>query len=245
MDVGTQVIRIDAEVSPNYIRRVGDTSPPGTLSNFKSLAERTADPPVSIPEKLPASTAKLEQPRFTESSIYPYLETNVSDVPMQFSQEPFPAEVSERTRALYGATSPFRHWQVVRQYIESIYLRNGYEDLVSFNTTVERVEKIGSEWKVTLRKEGKVTDYWWVELFDAVVVASGHYAVPYIPAVEGLEEFEKYRPGSVIHSKHFRGKEKFAGKVSSPTGLPLPKGCADGPGRSELSSLALRFQRQI
>ncbi|KFA50098.1 hypothetical protein S40293_06397 [Stachybotrys chartarum IBT 40293] len=191
---------------------VGDTSPPGTLSNFKSLAERTADPPVSIPEKLPASTAKLEQPRFTESSIYPYLETNVSDVPMQFSQEPFPAEISERTRALYGATSPFRHWQVVRQYIESVYLRNGYQDLVSFNTTVERVEKIGSEWKVTLRKEGKVTDYWWVEWFDAVVVASGHYAVPYIPAVEGLEEFEKYRPGSVIHSKHFRGKEKFAGK---------------------------------
>ncbi|KAI9147273.1 Flavin-containing monooxygenase FMO [Paramyrothecium foliicola] len=191
---------------------VGDTSSPQTLTNFDSLAARTADSPLPIPSELPASTPKSEQPRFTESSIYPYLETNISHLPMQFSAEPFPSEISERTKELYGITSPFRHWEVIRRYITNLYERNGYEDLVSFDTTVERVEKIGTEWKVTLRKDGKQRDYWWVEWFDAVVVASGHYSVPYIPAIEGLEQFEKSRPGSVLHSKHFRGKDKFKGK---------------------------------
>lgn len=94
--------------------------------------------------------------------------------------------------------------------------RRGYEDFISNNTSVERVEKIGTEWKVTLRKEGKEQDYWWVEWFDAVVVASGHFSVPYIPAIKGLEELEKSRPGSVLHSKHFRGRELYKDKVSSP-----------------------------
>ena len=74
--------------------------------------------------------------------------------------------------------------------------------------------KVGAEWKVTLRKGGRERDYWWVEWFDAVVVASGHYWVPYVPAIEGLEQLEKTRPGSVIHSKHFRGRELYKDKAS-------------------------------
>jgi cation diffusion facilitator CzcD-associated flavoprotein CzcO len=195
-------------------KRIGDTTQPPTLVNFASLASRTADPPLPIPERLPASLPKSDQPRFAESSIYPYLETNVDHIPMAFTQEPIPTEISERSLALYGPTSPFRHWEVLKRYITSLIQRKGYEDFISYSTTVERVEKVGSEWKVTLRKEGKESDYWWVEWFDAVVVASGHYSVPYVPKIEGLEEFENSRPGSVLHSKYFRGKDQFKGKVS-------------------------------
>lgn len=101
----------------------------------------------------------------------------------------------------------------MRRYVKGLLDRNGYGDLVSYNTTVENVGKIGDQWKVTLRKSGASSDYWWVEYFDAVVVASGHYWVPYIPAIEGLEAFEKLRPGSVLHSKHFRGRDSLKGKV--------------------------------
>jgi cation diffusion facilitator CzcD-associated flavoprotein CzcO len=132
---------------------------------------------------------------------------------MQFSQEAIPEERSELSISIHGPQTPFRHWDVIRRYIKGLVERNGYEDLVSYSTTVERVEKIGAEWKVTLRKDGKESDYWWVEWFDAVVVASGHYWVPYIPPIVGLEEFERSRPGSVLHSKHFRGRESFRGKV--------------------------------
>lgn len=154
-------------------------------------------------------------PRYTDSSIYPYLETNIDTVPMSFSKELIPAERSEASIALHGKDTPFRHWKVVRKYIQGLLQRDGYEDLVSYSTTVERVEKVGHEWKVTLRKDGTQKDYWWVEWFDAVVVASGHYSVPYVPAIDGLDEFEKLRPGSVLHSKNFRGRDYFQGKVSS------------------------------
>ncbi|KPM45289.1 hypothetical protein AK830_g1296 [Neonectria ditissima] len=191
---------------------LGDSGRPPTISSFSSLAERNADVPLPIPEKLPTYTPKPSQPRFTESSIYPYLETNIDHIPMEFTQEPIPGEKSERSIGLYGPNTPFRHWDVIRRYIKGLVERKGYEDLISYDTTVERVEKLGSEWKVTLRKEGKERDYWWVEWFDAVVVASGHYSVPFIPQIEGIEELEKARPGSVIHSKHFRGRDLYQGK---------------------------------
>lgn len=183
------------------------------MSDLASLASRAADPTLTIPEVLPAYTPKSSQPRFTESSVYPYLETNVDALAMSFSQEPISDKRSQRSIDVHGPDTPFRHWTVLKQYVEGLLQRRGYEDLVSYSTSVELAEKVGSEWKVTLRKEGKDQDYWWVEWFDAVVVASGHYSVPYIPAIEGLEQFEKSRPGSVQHSKHFRGRDLYQGKV--------------------------------
>ncbi|KAI5860963.1 FAD/NAD(P)-binding domain-containing protein [Durotheca rogersii] len=195
---------------------IGDPTPPlagedGNL-DLLSLGERTADRPVPIPERLPAQTPRSDRPRFTESSIYPYLETNIDAVTMEFNQEPIPVERTARSVSIHGTDTPFRHWTVIRRYIEGLIQRRGYQDLVSYNTTVERAEKIGNEWKLTLRRKGRETDYWWSEYFDAVVVASGHYSVPYIPLIEGLAEFAKERPGSVIHSKHFRGRDAFRDK---------------------------------
>jgi len=204
---------------PPTCLRIGDNTRPPALSDFDSLADGSADKPLPIPSTLPARTPKSDQPRFAESSVYPYLETNVDFLPMEFTQEPIPAETSERSVAIHGADTPFRHWQVIRRYLASLLERNGYEDLVEYSTTVENVEKVGAEWKVTLRKEGKGSDYWWVEWFDAVVVASGHYWVPKIPKIKGLEEFERGRPGSVLHSKHFRGRDQFKDKVCLP---PFP-----------------------
>ncbi|BEI85724.1 hypothetical protein CcaverHIS002_0600110 [Cutaneotrichosporon cavernicola] len=191
---------------------IGDTGPPPPITEFDALASRTADPPVSIPESLPTTTSKLSTPRYDVSSMYPYLHTNVEATAMEFTREPFPTETSEASVRAHGPETPFRHWRVVRGYIESLLNRNGYAKLVEYNTTVERAIKVGAEWCVTLRRAGTHTDEWWTEWFDAVVVASGHYWVPYIPAIPGLEEFEKNRPGSVLHSKDYRGRQRFSGK---------------------------------
>ncbi|TPX08033.1 uncharacterized protein E0L32_010233 [Thyridium curvatum] len=193
---------------------IGDKNPPPELqrSEITALSSRTADRPVPIPSTLPAQTARTNVPRYTESSIYPYLETNIDYLPMEFTQEPFPTEQSEWSVATHGPDTPFRHWSLVRKYVQDLVSRNGYQDLVSYSTTVERAEKIGNQWKLTLRKGGKRTDYWWVEWFDAVVVASGHYSVPYFPSIDGLAELAEKHPGSVIHSKHFRGSEAYVGK---------------------------------
>ncbi|KAH9883297.1 hypothetical protein F4778DRAFT_694406 [Xylariomycetidae sp. FL2044] len=191
---------------------IGDSKPPPPISDLDALASRTADVPLPLPAHLPAQTPKVARPRFTESSVYPYLETNVDYFAMEFTQEKIGTEISEWSRAVHGANSPFRHWGLIRRYIEDMINRRGYGDLVSYNTTVERAEKVGEEWKLTLRKEGEKWDYWWEERFDSVVVASGHYWVPYVPRIEGLSEFEAGRVGSVIHSKHFRGREAYRNK---------------------------------
>ena len=129
--------------------------------------------------------------------------------------------MSDASLQKYGAGAPFRHQRVVCQYIEDLLNRNGYQDFVEYNTTVERVEKVeeSNEWKISLRKEGpaKQSDYWWIEYFDAVVVANGHYNVPYIPYIPGLGEFHRAYPTSVEHTKSFRGPTKYKGKVNPAT----------------------------
>lgn len=96
-------------------------------------------------------------------------------------------------------------------------MKGGHQGLVAFDTTVEKAEKQGSAWVLTLRQEieGSEQDRWWQEEFDAVVVATGHYNVPYLPNIPGLVEVEKRFPGTVSHSKHYRRKADFEGKVGS------------------------------
>lgn len=160
----------------------------------------------------------MSQDRFTDSPVYPALETNVDASTMSFSQEPIPTIRSQWSIDRHGPDTPFRHHSVIRHYIEDLFTQKGYQDLVQYNTTVERaVKEPGSQkWILILRRpdsDGAKFDHWWSETFDAVVVASGHYAVPYIPAIPGLKEFAERYPGSVEHTKHYRSPEKYRRKV--------------------------------
>ncbi|KAL1594636.1 hypothetical protein SLS60_010397 [Paraconiothyrium brasiliense] len=182
-------------------------------STLDSLASRKADIPLEIPQSLPARTPKSSRPRYEESSVYPYLETNVDAIPMSFSQESIPVERSQLSISKHGKDTPFRHHSIVQRYIAGLVNRSGYENLVSYNTAVELAEKVGNEWRLVLRRDsGNEEDEWWEERFDAVIVASGHYNVPYIPKIEGLADLERARPGTVKHSKMYRGRDAYKGK---------------------------------
>lgn len=187
-------------------------------SEFAALASRKGDRTVQTPATLPAKTPKSKQPRYAESSVYPYLETNVHNEPMSFSKEKIEGARSKLSISKHGEETPFRHHTIIREHIASLVNRNGYDKLISYNTTVELVEKVDKEWRLVLRKDGDVRgeDEWWEEWFDAVVVASGHYTVPYIPKIDGLDQLEKARPGSVKHTKMFRGREHYKNKVRIP-----------------------------
>jgi hypothetical protein len=198
--------------------RLFDKTPPAPLSDFENLARRTADAPLAIPGALPAQVRPQNIPRYDDTPVYPLLETNIDAAVMEFSQEPIPAQRSDHSISIHGNDTPFRSHQVIRQYIEDLVNRRGYQDFVEYNTTVELAEKDGEEWRLVLRRSGKKLDYWWEERFDAVVVANGHFSVPYIPSIRGLKEFADLHPGAVEHSKAYRGREKYRGKVRS-----LPK----------------------
>lgn len=165
---------------------------------------------------------------------------------MEFSREPIPEIRSSSSVKIHGPDTPFRHHSVIRQYIEDLLNRNGYQDLVEYNTTVERAhkEQSSNKWVLTLRRQGPAAkyDYWWQEKFDALVVATGHYSVPYIPYIKWLKEFAAAYPGSVEHTKGFRNPEKYRGKVSENILIGWPS--ASDISR-ELSQLERLCQGQI
>ncbi|CAI4210343.1 unnamed protein product [Parascedosporium putredinis] len=62
--------------------------------------------------------------------------------------------------------------------------------------------------------------------FDAVVVANGHYSVPFIPHIPGLADFAAAHPGAALHSKQFRAPRAFEGQRvvvvgNGPSGLDI------------------------
>lgn len=51
-----------------------------------------------------------------------------------------------------------------------------------------------------------------VHLYDAVVAANGHFVVPSVPLIQGLQDWSKTYPGAVIHSKAYRRPEDYKGQ---------------------------------
>ena len=135
------------------------------------------------------------------SPLYDRLETNIPRGLMGFSDLDWP-----RDRPLFPT-----HDQVL-EYIEE-YAKD-VEHLVSVGTQVvdARQEK-GHRWRVktqqvTPEENAAVSE----ETFDAVAVASGHFDVPYIPPVSGMEEWNKAYPEVITHSKFYRKPEDYAGR---------------------------------
>ncbi|EXJ58259.1 hypothetical protein A1O7_05684 [Cladophialophora yegresii CBS 114405] len=186
---------------------------------LRALLDNRADQPVAIPSSFPCETEITEavnsaESRYSGTAVHEYLHSNLPPQTMCFTQEPIPEILSERTLAQYGSNAPFRHREVIRDWVEDIFIRGGGLDLVEFHTTVERAEKRGDKWVLTLRKAapGATKNIWWQEVFDAVVVATGHFSIPYIPAIPGLVEYDEKFPGRIKHSKHFRSVDEFSGK---------------------------------
>ncbi|KAE9970207.1 hypothetical protein BLS_005011 [Venturia inaequalis] len=188
------------------------------LPSIPALNTRTADAPLPVPSRLPTTAPASSQYRFSDTSIYPHLETNIAAGPMSFSAEPLPDTRSEWSIRNHGADTPFRHWKVVKDWISALLARNGYNDMVEYNTTVESVRRnpdsAAHAWTVILRKaKAGEDDYWWSEDFDAVVVANGHYTVPFLPEIPGLAEYHETHPNVVMHSKSFRNPQDYKGKT--------------------------------
>lgn len=151
------------------------------------------------------------QQRFSDTAIHENLHSNITPDIMSFTEHPFPNKLSQHSIDLYGNENvPFRHHSVIREWIEAVFAP--YEKFLELGTTVERAEKLGGEWILTLRKEIAGRNYWWRETFDALVVASGHYNVPWFPKISGLLEYQKKYPDRIVHSKHFRGSRNYTGK---------------------------------
>lgn len=91
------------------------------------------------------------------------------------------------------------HRQVL-DYFESYARYFGLEQYIRFNTVVKQVEKLPDErWSVALAN-GEV------HVFDYLLVANGHHAVPRMPELPGAFS------GELLHSHDYKTNAPFAGK---------------------------------
>lgn len=149
----------------------------------------------------PHLTSSASNPDFL-TPMYDELETNLPKQLMQFSTQPFP-----------DSLPLFPRHEAVQDYLEA-YAAD-IQSLLQLHTRVLDIQPTSAArppqgWNVRLQQEGQPEEE--TARFDAVVVASGHYNVPAIPAMPGLEAWNAAFPGSVSHSKFFRNADPYRGK---------------------------------
>ncbi|KAF2159044.1 hypothetical protein M409DRAFT_71290 [Zasmidium cellare ATCC 36951] len=133
--------------------------------------------------------------------LYDRLETNIPRGLMGFSDLDWPEDCQ-----LFP-----RHNDVLD------YLKRYAHDvrhLIEFRTQVLDVSQLeDGRWSVqTQEVQRNVPQAIQEHIFDAVIVANGHYDVPYIPSVPGIEAWHKSYPGAITHSKFYRKPEYYTGK---------------------------------
>lgn len=135
------------------------------------------------------------------SPMYENLETNIPRGLMGFQDLDWPQD-----------SQLFPTHQTVLKYIDEY--GKDVQDLVKYDTQVINAEPINdapdSGWKVRtrwLRANEEVE-----EEFDALIVANGHFIVPYIPDIPGIQEWSERHPGAISHSKYYRKPEEYSGK---------------------------------
>ncbi len=87
----------------------------------------------------------------------------------------------------------------IRDYLISFAKTNKFYDSIQFNTSVEKIEKEGKFWDVTLNN-GETRRYGWV------LIASGYHSKPNMPQMQG--EFK----GEILHSKDYKKPEQLRNK---------------------------------
>lgn len=88
------------------------------------------------------------------------------------------------------------------------------QDLIQYETQVLDVSPISpnpsSPWKVLtrdIRSDAQIE-----EEYDAVIVANGHFIVPYIPDIPDVRAWNETYPGAITHAKYYRDPAEYAGK---------------------------------
>jgi len=126
------------------------------------------------------------------SSMYHNLTTNLPKEVMAFPDFPFANQQKS-----------FLHHSEVLEYLEQYAEAHLLHKYIQFSTQVEQVVPCKKGWEVTTKQletgQTSTTSY------QAVMVCNGHYSVPVVPNIHGLDRYE----GNLIHSHNYRKPEQF------------------------------------
>ncbi|PZQ83151.1 MAG: potassium transporter [Ancylobacter novellus] len=134
-------------------------------------------------------------------SMYRYLWSNGPKECLEFSDYTFEEH--------FGRPIPsYPPRAVLHDYIMGRVEKAGLKPSVRFNTAVKWIEYSEESEQFTVSVKDLAKDELYSEVFDYVVVASGHFSTPNVPYFPGIEMF----PGRVMHAHDFRAADEFVGK---------------------------------
>jgi len=97
---------------------------------------------------------------------------------------------------------------VLFDYIEGRVKKAGVRDWIRFCTTIRMVKYNADKGNFIVTAHDLKNDRMYDEVFDHVIVATGHFSVPNVPEYPGFDTFN----GRVLHAHDFRDAREFAGK---------------------------------
>ncbi|KAE8150097.1 hypothetical protein BDV25DRAFT_117493 [Aspergillus avenaceus] len=193
--------RIDVFEKRSSVGGVWNYCPPAVKNSISApVPQVNPNELVDGPIWHPTGDSKgTSEPTFI-SPIYSTLDTNIPKELMAFGEKPFPPDVQVLPK-----------YSTVRKYLGE-YAEN-VKGHIQFETQVVQVRPRSIEqntWTVTTKNLRTGVDT--TDSYDAVVVASGHYDVPYTPDIPGIQIWDTNYPGVISHSKLYDSPEPFRGK---------------------------------
>ena len=134
-------------------------------------------------------------------SMYRYLWSNGPKEGLEFADYSFEEHFGKQI-----ASYPPR--AVLFDYIEGRVTKAGVRDWVRFRTPVRMVKYDAAAGKFTVTVHDLIDDHMYEEVFDNVIVASGHFSTPNVPEFPGFGTFN----GRVLHAHDFRDAMEFHDK---------------------------------
>ena len=125
-----------------------------------------------------------------------------------------------------------RHRDVF-QYITDYYKHHGCEKYIQFNTeviSVKKTEDYDETGRYSVTVKNKVSGKVFTDVFDGVMVCTGHFNWPKVEKFPGMENFK----GTVMHTHSLKTVEKFKGQRV----LVVGAGCSALDAVEVLSSVA-------
>ena len=134
-------------------------------------------------------------------SMYRYLWSNGPKEGLEFADYTF--------KEHFGKEIPsYPPREVLLDYIEGRLSKTNFRDKIKFNTIVRDVRYSEKEGKFFVISRNAVTDTENSDIFDHIIVASGHFSTPNTPYYDGFENFN----GRILHAHDFRDAREFIDK---------------------------------
>ncbi|MDD2059366.1 NAD(P)/FAD-dependent oxidoreductase [Pseudomonas sp. GD03860] len=134
-------------------------------------------------------------------SMYRYLWSNGPKECLEFADYSFDEHFGR-------PISSYPPREVLWDYIQGRVKKAGVRDYIRFNTAVKAVRFDEASRTFTLTAHDYAQGLSTEQVFDYVVVASGHFSTPHVPDFAGFERFS----GRILHAHDFRDALEFKGK---------------------------------